>query len=959
MRVFSVDAGDPFLETLAARLTDGTLWPDGKAPDNPFAMASATVYLPTRRAARALAEAFLDVAGKPSVLPRIEALGETDDETLDTPATVGTLEGRVALASLVRVFARRLTVDGEPDSRTLLPSSGADAVRLADDLMALMDQVETQEADWADLPGLVERADLASHWKLTTDFLSIATEAWPAHLAANGKITEGAARRLEAEAAATAVGNAAGPMIVAGSTGSIPATRRLIRAIARSPFGAVVLPAFDRNATAEDWAALEDAPDASGHPQYGLGQLLEALGCAPGDVARLTPTRATATPSRIALVNASLRPAPATGRWTADRTAIDIPAALENVAMVEAEDERTEAAAVALAMREAVERGETVALVTPHRPLARRVCHALRRWSIAVDDSAGEPLTATPAGVFARLVAAVTAGGSAAEWLALLKHPLAFAGADRPGIEGIEALLRGPRIGPGRMAAALAARGNADAQRLGTAVLSALAPLAQLGRGVTVGALAAAHAEAVIAAAGEPPNGADWQAVIDTLATLAERTELAIDSGDWPSTFEALVSGIVVRGPEDDAAVRILGPLEARLQAFDHAILGGLNEGTWPAVPETGPWMSRGMMTAFGIDLPERKIGLSAHDYMVAAGARRLTLTRARKAGGAPTIASRWWQRLTAVAGAPAAKALARGARLVHLAALADTHADRPPAPRPAPVPPLGARPTAIAVTDVARLVRDPYAFYAKRILKLRPLDPMEADPSFGERGELIHTVLAEFMRTGAYREADAEARFRALVETALAPLAYAPDAQALWGARLAYIAPHVVAAEEARIGAWTPRLIEDSAGANIDGIRLHGRIDRIDEGEDGQLEIIDYKSGRAPTAAQVASLLEPQLPLEAVLVREGAMDFSPDSPIDGLTYVAIGQGRTPVAWQRMEPKGKTTETMVEDAMAAFRALVAHYGDPATGYLSRARIPFEADSDGDYDHLARVSEWQG
>ncbi|MEO1103069.1 MAG: double-strand break repair protein AddB, partial [Pseudomonadota bacterium] len=420
MSVYSVDAGDPFLVTLAARLLDGTLWPGGAMPSDPLAITTATVYLPTRRAARVLATAFLDVAGGPTALPRIEALGESDEED---PAharieTVGLIEARAALAALVSAFARRLEADMDPDQRVLMPNSAPDAIRLADDLLALMDQVETQEADWADLPGLVERADLAAHWELTTRFLTIATHEWPAYLAEANRISEAAARRLDAQAAVAALDDARGPMIVAGSTGSIPATRRLIAAIAQHPFGAVVLPGFDRAATADDWATLAEAGDAPGHPQHGLRELVEALGIT-SEVARLVPPGEATTAgvkARRDLLRAALRPAPTTHLWLDDRAATDLAAALGDVALVDAEDERVEAAAIAVAMREAVEHGEAVALITPHRALARRVSHALRRWQITIDDSAGEPLAATEAGVFARLVAAVALDGAAAEW---------------------------------------------------------------------------------------------------------------------------------------------------------------------------------------------------------------------------------------------------------------------------------------------------------------------------------------------------------------------------------------------------------------------------------------------------------------------------------------------------------------------------------------------------------------
>ncbi|WP_108662065.1 double-strand break repair protein AddB [Acuticoccus kandeliae] len=966
MRVYSVDPSDPFLATLAARICDGTLWPGGTVPDDPLALADVTIYLPTRRAARALATAFLEAAGGgATALPRIEALGDAEDEAVESGAVMDILEARVVLARLIRAWAGALeeAEEAEPDGRVLVPSSGADSVRLADDLIALMDQVETQEVDWADLPGLVERADLAEHWQITTRFLTIATEAWPDHLTATGRISAATARRLEAEAAALRVAHARGPIIVAGSTGSMPATRRLIRAIAESPWGAVVLPGFDRAASAADWTGLVDAADAPGHPQFGMHQLVEALGLAPADVARLSAPRPSGVhPARTAVLSAALRPAPATGAWLADRAATDLSAGLENVALVEAADEREEAQAIAVAMRQSVERGETVALITPHRTLARRVRHALTRWEIAVDDSAGEPATGTSAGILARLIAAVAFSGGAAEWLALLKHPAATFSVDpaemRAGILAIEKMFRGPRLAPGKVFAAMKAKGEA-ADRVAGPIAEALAPLIALrGTSRTVGALARAHRTALARVAPDAVASPDLSAIVAALEGLSARTELAIPAGDWPSTFEALLSGIVVRGAPREDAVRILGPLEARLQAFDHAILGGLNEGTWPALPDAGPWMSRGMMSAFGIDLPERRIGLSAHDFVMAAHQKRVTLTRARKAGDGPSVPSRWWLRLAAFAGEAIEVARERGRALVRLAAALEARDAMPPAPRPEPRPPLAARPKVLRVTEVARLVRDPYAIYARRVLDLSPLDPLEADPGAGDRGEIIHDVLAHFIRDRLQTVPDAVARFHALVDDALKSLENAPDAQALWGARFKYIADKVVAIEAERAPSVAGSLVEIAAETTLaNGVVLRGRIDRIDRMRDGSLALIDYKSGKAPTAKQVTTFFEPQLPLEAALLRAGAVaDIDPAEPIRDLSYVELGAGRVPVAWKGIA--ADDAETLAADTLAELMALLARYDDPAMGYLSRARPKEELVIDGDYDHLARTGEWQ-
>ena len=474
-RVFTIPTSVPFLPTLIEALLGGRLVPGFPAGPDPLALADATLYLPTRRACRLARDTFLEVTGESAaILPRIVAIGDVDEdeiafaqagtpaaEALDLPPALGGLERRLLLARLVGQWAASPELRGEGGT-PLVAGNPAAALALADDLARLMDDMTTRNVSWDRLDGLVPE-NFDEYWQLTLRFLQIAREAWPAVLAERGAI-EPTVRRdalIKAEADRLAA-KTDGPVIAAGSTGSMPATAALIATIANLPHGTVVLPGLDRDLDAESWELIAGrehgrvAP-AAGHPQFAMQALLRQIGIAREAVEELAPP---AAHGRERLLSEAFRPAAATELW---RTRLVEPefiahadAALAKVAFVEAANAEEEALAIAVALREAVTAaGTTAALVTPDRALARRVLAALARWNMAVDDSGGDALADTPAGVFARLVAEAALGGLApVTLLALLKHPLTRLGAPaRTHARTIavieQAVLRGPRPRPG------------------------------------------------------------------------------------------------------------------------------------------------------------------------------------------------------------------------------------------------------------------------------------------------------------------------------------------------------------------------------------------------------------------------------------------------------------------------------------------------------------------------------
>ncbi len=980
--VYTVPSYEPFVDALAIGILSGRVVP--LDPGDPLALSRLTILLPTRRACRALGLAFLRATpGRALLPPRIRPLGDIDedeaslgdeeDETL--PDASSPLERRLLLARLIQ----RL---GETPGGAALTGAGAvdQAARLGPALAGLLDEIQIARLD---PQGLAELApeEYAAHWQQVLTFLAIIMDQWPAHLAEKG-LMDPAARRnalLEALAERWAAEPPAHPVIAAGSTGSVPATRDLLATIARLPQGAVVLPGLDTEADDETWEAIGPT-----HPQYALKGLFDRIGVARGDILPWPDDEGagnTASRARSRLIAAAMRPAETITAWRA--LPPPAPDALRDLHRIDCASPQEEAGVIAIVMRRAlVTPGRTAALVTADRALARRVAAELRRWRIEVDDSAGEPLGETTPGAFLRLTARLVAEDAApVPLLAALKHPLAAGGeapaAWRRSVRALEqAILRGPRPAPGfsGLRTALiegdgAIRSWLEELESTTAPFVALMALPE----ADLRELLQAHVKfAEWLAASDEEDGAArlWSGEAGAQAArfVTGLLEVApalppVSPAHYPALLDALMEDHSVRPPFGrHPRLQIWGPLEARLQHADCMILGGLNEGVWPPAAAGDPWMSRPMRADFGLPPPELRIGLSAHDFVQCCGAREVYLTRARRIEGTPTIPSRWLQRLDALLamGPQGATAL----RAIEPVLLAWWHAlDRPaeplgPRPAPAPAPPVEARPRQLSVTKIETWIADPYAIYAREILRLRPLDPVDADPSAAERGSIIHRILDAFVRDHPDAlPADAEARLLALGRAHFEAAGARPGVLAFWWPRFERIARWFLDTERDRRPGFLPLATEVEGALDLEGpagpFRLTAKADRIDRTEAGALEIIDYKTGGLPSRSHVRDGRSPQLSLEAAIAIAGGFQGVDAAEVAALAYWKLSGAETA---GEITAIGGDAGALAGEAAAGLQVLIERFDDPATPYHPVPR-PVLAPHWNDYAHLARHKEW--
>ena len=972
--VFTIPAGAPFAQVLAGELIDRL-----DAKNDPLALSRATIFVPTRRAVRSLGEIFARAVGGAALLPDIRPLGDVDEDDvlfdaasddIELVPAISPVRRRLLLATLISGWAR--AKDGEE-------IGFAQAARLARSLGAFLDEAQTQGADLSKLKDLAP-AGLSKYWADVQTFLELLTTHWPAvlddekrqdHVTHRDDALRRLAKRLENNPPD-------GPVIAAGSTGSIPATAELLGVVSRLADGSVILPGLDLSLDEASWNDLDE-----GHPQFGMRQLLKRIGVARKDVRVWGGADAAASPREI-LLRETLRPAPTTDAWRAlaEKGGDVIAKGLEGLSLVEADNPAQEATAIALMLREVLEsEHRTGALVTPDRALARRVAAELKRWNIDIDDSAGRPLARTAPGTFLCLLAdAALQGFAPVPLLALLKHPLASGGEEtvsfRQSVRQLDLRLRGPRPDEG-LAGIAKAIARADEKR-GTqlsewfeGVAHILAPFEKIAESeAALSKLLSLHVEVAeaLAATGTESGGERLWRGDAGRGAQALIAELFVEA-EGISTIQAVSYAPLFRMLAEEKAVRpafgrhprlaILGPLEARLQRFDLVVLGGLNEGTWPQDAPVDPWLSRPMRRALGLEQPERAIGLAAHDFATLAAGPRVVMTRSRKVEGSPAVASRWLQRMIQ---------LTRGLKLedrLHderdYCAVASALAEPVMVtrmPRPEPKPPVAARPRRLSVTEIETWLRDPYAIYARRVLKLEPLHPLDEEIGARDRGTAIHKALEEFVK--AFPDGPppgAERKFVEIADEVFADYGIPKAAIAMWRPRFVKAANWFVGVERERranvVKAHVELKGEIRFAAPGGEFLLHGKADRIDELIGKSAAIIDYKTGAPPTDKQVIQIIAAQLPLEAAMVMEGG--FAQAGTLDPLelVYVRFAGGAKPGDVRVVKADARE---LAGKAKALLVGRVAEFDHQERAYLPRV-MPFRADAAGDYDHLARVQEW--
>ncbi len=999
--VFNMPSGVPFLRSLAHGLTEvyGERLQDG------------LVLLPTRRAARGLADAFVRQAAergtRATLLPRLRPLADVNPD--EPPFEPGELAGIVspAIDPVQRRFEVAQLVVRYHERTQDQPLDPAAAIHMADPLIEIMDDAALEgvtirdQAEWARIC-----EDSATHFQHAGQLYRIVDAFWPERLSEIGMM-EPAARRVALLHALAEIWSAKPPdypVIIAGSTGTLGATAELMRVVANMPDGMVVLPGLQEDFPEGVWETIDLR-----HPQSSLKNLLATMEVDRADVRswpHVVDGRARgAMRKRRRILAEALVPVDATGDWigridtlVAGEGADLFETALDGLSLIEAGTEAEEALSIALIMREALEQnGRTAALVTPDQMLAQRVRARLSRWGVDVAMSQGQPVEQTPIGVFlTALLDLARDPFGPVEISLVLNHPLTRLG-------------RGPGEAKSKWSQLECKhfRGvRPDAKVYGgedvlSDLYTAIAPLTELGGHASPDAWASALVEAagrVGAGAGEVAafrlwSGDDGRQAGSLLDGVANHGASLpdTDAQGFSRLLGSLLQGAVVRpSAGTHPRLSILGPLEARLLEADVVILGGLNEGTWPGAATSGPFLSRGMRENMKLSLPERRYGLAAHDFAELAANPTVYLTRATKGAAGPTVASRWvWRLKTLLRGAMPDRRvdalLGTGARYLDWARQMDRPERHVFIERPNPKPPVEKRWNFVAkdgvarrmsITAVSRWIRDPYSIYGKHVLCLETLEPLDSPPDARHFGTAMHEGIEHFVLADPKRVhvAGRQDELAKRMGDALIKHGYSEDEVFKEEPRLQSVAKNLIDWFGKRSDAdfhvagtevWAEHVIAD-----LD-FKLVGLLDLVEDGPNGYA-FTDFKTGTPTSAKTVAAGFDLQLPLAAWLAAEGSLQTPKDGPFTHerypkaatreMGYVRIKGSNddfrhSHVAAPGVRTKGApTAPELADEAIKIFRELILAFDKPEQGYSSQPRAQYTHDY-GEYDDLARRDEW--
>ena len=909
--IYAVDFSGSMADIVAEHLLD-------KFKLNPFDLARVKVILPTRRACKTLKESFFKKnKNSATLLPQMIALYDMDDMSVELPPVISDWE---------RLFLLTNLCQAKPNLR-----EAPKAFQVALSLAELLDLSYQYNVSFANLAELVPSANFAQHWQETITFLDIIQTEWPKILKKRGLLDKQDRLQRIIRIKAKEIQKQNDYIVIAGLTADLPAVADLMKAIQKN--GDIFLDGVDQSFIKSD-----QAPNKH-HPQYLIDKTMKILNVPPEKIVFKSSLN-----EREGFVEEAFR----SDTWQKNNLGSN---AFQGLKYIINETAEQEALTIALFLRETLETPDkTASFVTTDRNLARRVIAQMKRWDIRLDDSAGIPFKHTPQGSFLLQILDLAQNEHVCQRLSLYKHPL-FADGQNP------TKLRIQIKQAEKEARQQHKEFDFKPQENGNSFLNFF----KNDEAIDFSELLKSHIQlAEKWATTDCQTGTDvlWDNPIghqlhQILMEVLNYSPLLdkMSTHEYPAFFGALLG---FQGAHQSYGyqerIKILGPIEARFAHTDLCIIGGLNEQTFPPLPDTGPWLNRSMREQLGLPDAEAHITTLTHDFMHLATSEEVILSRCLKVEGTPTVASRFLQRLQMVA---EINDLEIPTFQAHLAKLADTPEKAQPIIRPCPCPKANIRPKKLSVTNVELLKKNPYAIYAKYILSLYPLDDWDNPAKASLYGQAVHATLSEVYDYLDDKEA-LKKFHQNLANTRL------PASDCLFYESLFQnsVWPFFKEQQERLSLQKHKTLSEVNGQVHLDvagtDFTLTARVDRVDITPHQTATVIDYKTGTPPAFSKVISGLAPQLTLEAWMLLNNGFENTHIRQIDDIEYWHLG--RHPKRHNFTKNQEEKLEDIIQKTETGLKQLLNLFADEKTPYEVEPIKDFASEYD-DYAHLSRKKEW--
>ena len=962
-----------------------TLQKEQSTIPDPLILTQTWIILPTERACLAFEEAFVHAQeGKSFFKPKVHSITRWS-QPQNSPLK--------ALSGSQRLFLLACFLQ---EKKTL---SWQECFTLASSLTTFLDQCQTEEIPLAHLADLVPD-HLSAHWQSSLDVLTLFSQEWPYYLERKGFLDPWPARilALQEHMSTWKASPPTGNILVAGIVGSVPSVATFLKEVTHFPKSQIIFNDLDLEMSAENWDKLPMY-----HPQYGLKQTLERMGYSRQDV-RLLPAQTDQTP--LTHRKRFLQSLFCSGRLGVTETQKDLQETQQEktelpfgpLHLFEAHSLQEEARLIALLIRERLTQpSHTIALVTPHRALSDRVTAELKRWKIVPNDSYGESLFESSLGSF--MVLSLTAAvlmddrpqpQKIPTLLSLLKNPFTRLGLSpalcRRYSRALELkYFRKPTpFSQGTVSADDPQIKEEDISSFYKNFCQVLSLFQERkDQSASLAQWVARHrdileklAEEESSASVEPLSRKKetlslWQGTRGQAAwnlfehlTHISTPDVLLSLQDYIRFFINMVQQI--RLPQTfgmHPRVHILGPLESRTLSFDTVILGGMNDHTWVHSEQSDLWLSSDMKKKLGLPDESYQAGLTALDWFSLMMAPHVCITRAQREKGVAMLPSRWLLRLKAVLkqrNHPLHTEEKQWTFWAKALGMSSCLTASPLAQRPCPKPPLQARPRRLSITDIQLWQQDPYALYVQKILKLTPLPSLQQEVNSALFGIAVHQAFERYNCTPLPRRT--EEQLLAYGQEALNCLGSDPVIQTLWWPRFIRICRWFLAQERACRSPMDISWAEVKGHMVIQGRKdpfiLTGKADRLICSPEGNLEILDYKTGTLPSRKMVLEGRVVQLPLEAAITLYGVWEedaqhkkiFLPFVRLEKLSYWHV-KGGVPAGQILSFDGEENIQKMAENALKNLTEYIHLFDE--------AQTPYEASFKGHplYDPLSRRQEW--